>query len=257
MSTRKKLKNEDPPPNKEDLERHVYNAMRSLGWIIPTTEEDVERAETALSKEEVELPEELKDPYQTLESIDSDCPPFESEDLPVDAEVEENLARAAREGGVIWPEIEERMQRPTGGRAKDHMTTDNPRPVFLSAAHKREIAELAEAVAEEYSPEAKVEPEKIAQAKEITLSFGSYSDAFDGMLEHLAGRFHIVCNLDRVGQRNSPRARFTLGHELGHFYIDEHRNALTHGRAPAHPRAANMNPRIRLSKRRTFFHPAF
>lgn len=115
------------------------------------------------------------------------------------------------------------------------MNTDTPRPVFLSAARKREIAELAEAVAQEYCPEGRSDPLRIAKAKEITLSFGNYGDAFDGMLEHMGGRFHIYCNLDRVGQRDSPRARFTLGHELGHFYIDEHRNALSAGRAPAHP----------------------
>jgi hypothetical protein len=114
------------------------------------------------------------------------------------------------------------------------MSTDQAKAVFLSAARKRELAELAEAVADEYCPEGKIEPERIALAKAITLSFGSYGDAFDGMLEHLAGRFHIYCNLDRVGQKNSPRARFTLGHELAHFYIDEHRNALSAGRAPAH-----------------------
>jgi hypothetical protein len=123
------------------------------------------------------------------------------------------------------------------------MSPDKPKPVFLSAARKCELAELAEAVADEYCPEGKIEPEKIAQAKAITLSFGSYGDAFDGMLEHLGGRFHIYCNLDRVGQRNSPRARFTLGHELAHFYIDEHRNALSAGRAPAHPSRCEFESR--------------
>jgi hypothetical protein len=123
------------------------------------------------------------------------------------------------------------------------MSTDKPKPVFLSAARKREIAELSEAVAQEYCPEGRMEPESIAQAKAITLSFGSYGDAFDGMLEHLAGRFHIYCNLERVGQRTSPRARFTLGHELGHFYIDEHRNALSAGRAPAHPSRCEFESR--------------
>ncbi len=66
------------------------------------------------------------------------------------------------------------------------------------------------------------------------MSFGAYGDAFDGMLEHMNGRFHIYCNLDRVGQADSPRGRFTLAHELGHYYIDEHRNALAAGRTPAH-----------------------
>lgn len=111
MSKHKKPEKDGPPPNEVNLERQVYEAMRSLGWIIPTTEEDVTRAESMLSKETVELPEELKDPYQILESMDSDCPPSDPEPVPVDADVEQNLARAAREGGVIRPEIEQRMRR--------------------------------------------------------------------------------------------------------------------------------------------------
>jgi Zn-dependent peptidase ImmA (M78 family) len=103
--------------------------------------------------------------------------------------------------------------------------------------HKRkdQIAELAEAVADEHCPTGKVSPELIIKSKGMTVSFGRYDSAFDGMLEHKAGRFHIYCNLDRVGNRASGRARFTLAHELGHFFIDEHRNALRAGRAPAHP----------------------
>ena len=97
-----------------------------------------------------------------------------------------------------------------------------------------EIAELAEAVADEHCPKVPIDPEAIAAAKGITLSFGNYGEAFDGMLEHAGGRFHVFCNVDRVGPRDAPRARFTLAHELGHYYIDEHRNALLAGRAPAH-----------------------
>src|SRR5262249_251364 len=75
----------------------------------------------------------------------------------------------------------------------------------------------------------------IAKAQGLTLSFGSYGDAFDGMLECRGARFHIYCNLDRVEHPESSRSRFTIGHELGHYFIDEHRLALLSGRAPAHP----------------------
>jgi len=115
------------------------------------------------------------------------------------------------------------------------MTTSNPKPVYISKDRKEEIAELAETVADEHCPTGRVDPVLIAKAKGITLSFGRYEDAFDGLLEHCCGRFHIYCNLDRVERAGSPRARFTLSHELGHFYIDEHRNALKAGRAPSHP----------------------
>ena len=98
-----------------------------------------------------------------------------------------------------------------------------------------EIAELAEAVANRYCAPGAVDPEQIARAKRITLSYNHYGPAFDGLLEHNSGRFHVFGNLDRVNHRGSPRARFTLAHELGHYFLDPHRNALSDGRAPSHP----------------------
>ena len=48
----------------------------------------------------------------------------------------------------------------------------SPNPVYLSQARKQEIAELAEAVAEEHCLNGRVEPVRIATAKGITLRFG-------------------------------------------------------------------------------------
>jgi len=105
----------------------------------------------------------------------------------------------------------------------------------LSPAREKEIAELAEAIAEEYFPATRVNPLAIVKAKRISISFGHYGDSFDGLLEHRHGRFHIYANLNRLDHTDSTRARFTLGHELGHYFIDEHRNALAEGLAPSHP----------------------
>ncbi|NTV46010.1 MAG: ImmA/IrrE family metallo-endopeptidase [Chlorobiales bacterium] len=107
--------------------------------------------------------------------------------------------------------------------------------IELTASREQEISELAEFIAEEYGAAGRVDPQTIAKRKKINFKFGHYQDAFDGMLEYLAGHFHIYCNLDRAGQYDSPRARFTFAHELGHYFIDEHRNALVSGFAPAHP----------------------
>ena len=105
---------------------------------------------------------------------------------------------------------------------------------LVAAERLREIAALAEAVAEEHFPSGRVDPVQIARANGITMSFGEYGEAFDGMLEYKGGRWHIFCNRERSGERDAPRARFTLGHELGHYYIDEHRRALLAGRVSAH-----------------------
>jgi hypothetical protein len=114
------------------------------------------------------------------------------------------------------------------------MSEASRRRVILSSDRKEEIAELAELVSELHFPAACVEPTVIAERKGITLSFGHYKDAYDGLLEHRAGRFHIYCNLDRLEHRERPRARFTVAHELGHFFIEEHRIALASGRSPGH-----------------------
>lgn len=104
----------------------------------------------------------------------------------------------------------------------------------VSGERLTEVAELAEIVAVIQCPTGRVEPETIARRKRVTYCYGRYGDSFDGLLEHQGGRFHIFCNLDRVQSRSSARARFTLAHELGHFFIDDHRNALAAGGVPSH-----------------------
>lgn len=106
----------------------------------------------------------------------------------------------------------------------------------VACGRMQEIAALAEHVAESRCPAGRVDPLRIAAGIGVTWSFGFYGEAFDGMLEHKSGRFHIYCcNLDRVERLDAPRSRFTLAHELGHYYIDDHRLALAAGRVPAHP----------------------
>lgn len=105
---------------------------------------------------------------------------------------------------------------------------------FVPPERLREIAELAEFIADEHWTDDGIEPLQIAKAKGISVSFNDYRDAFDGLLEHRAGRFHIYGNLNRLDRPDSPRARFTLGHELGHYFIDDHRHALEGGHVPSH-----------------------
>jgi Zn-dependent peptidase ImmA (M78 family) len=109
--------------------------------------------------------------------------------------------------------------------------TANPR---LPQGREEEIGQLAEFIAEDRFVNRRIEPEEVAASIGIRVIPGHYDDEFDGMLEHDSGQFFIYCNLDRLESLKSPRARFTLAHELGHYYIDEHRNALKSGRAPKH-----------------------
>jgi Zn-dependent peptidase ImmA (M78 family) len=100
---------------------------------------------------------------------------------------------------------------------------------------KQEIAELAESIAKSYLKYNILEPEQIAVDEGITYSRNDYGKSFDGLLEHHSGRFHIYINECRVGSKEVPRARHTFAHELGHYFIDEHRNSLKSGKTPSHP----------------------
>ncbi|GAB5403938.1 MAG: hypothetical protein Aurels2KO_21690 [Aureliella sp.] len=95
-----------------------------------------------------------------------------------------------------------------------------------------ELSDLAEFVADHYCPQSHVKPEVIARENGISVSYNDYGDDFDGMLEHRSGKFHIYVNTER--NKVSTRQRFTLCHELAHFYIDSHRIALQSGQTPVH-----------------------
>lgn len=110
------------------------------------------------------------------------------------------------------------------------------RPV-IDSTRLRRIAELAEAVAEQHCGSGRICPVTVIERKRIAISYGNYADCFDGMIEHRGGRFHIYCNTNR--SRHPARVRFTLSHELGHYFIDEHRSALEAGLAP-HPSFADV-----------------
>ncbi len=106
-----------------------------------------------------------------------------------------------------------------------------------------QIGDFAESIAEGYFPNSKVEPSKIASIKEIRFAFNHYGDAFDGVLEHKNSRYFIYINLNRVENASSSRGRFTFAHELGHYFIDEHRNALKNGKSPSHGSNAEYQSR--------------
>jgi len=125
--------------------------------------------------------------------------------------------------------------------------------MILSKSRMNEISDLAEFIANEYSQHGSIQPEYIALEKNISFNYGHYSDYFDGLLEHKSGSFHIYINTDRLQNPYSPRARFTFAHELGHYFIDGHRNALKNGLAPAHTSFTNFASENIVEKEADYF----
>lgn len=102
----------------------------------------------------------------------------------------------------------------------------------LPQDREQQLSDLAEVAG--LAQQLPIDPLAILRVERITNSFNDYGGAFDGLLEWRPRRFHVYCDLSRVEKHDSPRARFTLAHELGHYFIDEHRNALMSGQAPRH-----------------------
>jgi len=92
-----------------------------------------------------------------------------------------------------------------------------------------EIAELAEDLGSRNIFGGKVNLTKIARVKHIEIIYGNYEQYFDGLLCHEGGKFYMHINLDKVPNKESERMRFTIAHELGHYFIDDHRKKLEQG----------------------------
>lgn len=78
--------------------------------------------------------------------------------------------------------------------------------------------------------------ELIAEYEGLEIFYDSYEKGtFDGMTIYDNGTFYIHINTDNGNKKGSGRSRFTLAHELGHYFIDSHRVGLKNGLLEPHP----------------------
>ena len=78
---------------------------------------------------------------------------------------------------------------------------------------------------------------EIAKDEGIRVIYDDYeTDTFDGMTwyEPKQDKFFIHVNTKRGNSINNSKGRFTLAHELGHYFIDHHRLALESGKMQPH-----------------------
>lgn len=71
---------------------------------------------------------------------------------------------------------------------------------------------------------------RIAQEEGIELAPGDYGDDFCGRIEYHReiGKF-LLFHPATESVRNPARVRFSVAHELGHYFLDHHRDLLVHG----------------------------
>jgi hypothetical protein len=99
----------------DPLEESVFNLLNERGEIIPESLEDVTRAEKRLAENPPSLPERLKDARKMLARIKARNRERSSKVIKfpemASMKIEEEMAWAARNGGEITPDIQEKMRQ--------------------------------------------------------------------------------------------------------------------------------------------------
>lgn len=115
------------------------------------------------------------------------------------------------------------------------------------------IKDLAEFIASQYQE--KITPVNIIAKNEgLQIFYDNYeSGTFDGMTIYVNNRFYIHLNTHNGNSENSKRGRFTLAHELGHFFIDTHRIGLKKGILKPHPSLVNRKQFFSIEREADYF----
>ena len=106
---KKEQAHDDQDEGRPSLERDVHQSLKHMGWLIPVEETGAERAEVELDA--TPLPDALRDADAIFDGPPGLHTRLRAPGLLHRGGDEQNLARAAREGKAIPPEIEEIMRR--------------------------------------------------------------------------------------------------------------------------------------------------
>jgi hypothetical protein len=120
---------------------------------------------------------------------------------------------------------------------------------------KTRINKLAEDIAYEFSNKNLTLIHEIAKFEDVPIHYDNYENAFDGMLlyDTDSSDFHIHINIDNGNRKDSKRGRFTLAHELGHLFLDEHRLGLKYGLLEPHGSFHNINQKTLIEEEADYF----
>lgn len=121
----------------------------------------------------------------------------------------------------------------------------------INSRKKNQINDLAEFLALEHK-ETITPINLIADLEELPVFYDDYGNAFDGTLVYDNG-FYIHLNIALGNKPDKARGRFTLAHELGHYFIDSHRIALKEGLIKPHPSWYNMNKHQIIEREADYF----
>ena len=121
----------------------------------------------------------------------------------------------------------------------------------INSRKKNQIKELAEFLALEHD-ETITPLGLILEQEELLVFYDDYENYFDGTLIYDDG-FFVHINTKLGNKPETRRGRFTLAHELGHYFIDSHRLALKKGYMQPHPSRYNKNKHQIIEREADYF----
>jgi len=116
------------PQKAPSLEDQIYDALRTRGWIIPQTDEDVMHTEVDIEHNPIPLPPELEDPSELLRKLF----PITREGEPAPSHVEVRRAQPAEAAAMQPQSLLECFRARTGWRPSVIASTLEVTPIFLS-----------------------------------------------------------------------------------------------------------------------------
>ena len=121
----------------------------------------------------------------------------------------------------------------------------------INNTSRKKIKELAEFIALEHNTN--ITPlEKIVEAEDLSVFYDNYGTFFDGMLI-FDNSFYIHLNTALGNKEGSKKGRFTLAHELGHYFINNHRIGLQKGILKPHPSKNNNGKHEKIEREADYF----
>lgn len=105
----------------------------------------------------------------------------------------------------------------------------------INSYYQKKIISITDFLCSEFFQEQATDLAAILSSEDIPVYYDHYEQTFDGLLTYDSSGFHIHIDIDAGNTLTSKRGRFTLAHELGHYFIDEHRIGLMKGELTPHP----------------------
>lgn len=124
---------------------------------------------------------------------------------------------------------------------------------MISPRTKRIVTEYTANLSESFYSGNETRLLDIVEDEGLSLHIDDYEDTFDGMLVWDSPTFHIHLNEAKGNLPTSKRGRFTLAHELGHYFIDSHREGLRRGILDPHPSNQSLVQKDEMEKEADYF----